>query len=177
MQHLSSARAACILGDMKIDEIPLPSGSLIAPFAKKEAHYTDCFETPVSMPVILEAFIRAFYTQPLFKAERLVLRIAARQPSSDAEAHALAAGQSDRFAVWGVEGRTDRELLMADRSGRTMSWLMADAGHLRFGSIVVPERTKSGRLTLGPVFHSLLSAHKVYSRALLSGAARRVQMD
>ena len=66
---------------------------------------------------------------------------------------------------------------MADRSGRTMSWLMVDADHLRFGSVVVPERSRSGKLTLGPVFHSLLSAHKVYSRALLAGAARRVQPD
>ncbi|APX13792.1 hypothetical protein BWR18_09085 [Tateyamaria omphalii] len=143
----------------------------------KEAHYTDCFETPVSAPVSLAAFIRAFYTQPLFKAERLVLRIAARQPSTDAEVQALADGQADAFAVWSVSGRNEQELLMADRSGRTLSWLMADAGHLRFGSVVVPERTKLGKLTLGPVFHSLLSAHKVYSRALLSGAVRRVQPD
>ncbi|WP_052249630.1 hypothetical protein [Tateyamaria sp. ANG-S1] len=162
---------------MKIDEIPVPPGSLIAPFAEKEAHYTDCFETPVSRPISLGAFIYAFYTQPLFKAERLVLRIAARQPSTDGEARALADGQTDGFAVWAVAGRSDSELLMADRSGRTMSWLMADAGHLRFGSVVVPARTRSGKLTLGPVFHSLLSAHKVYSRALLSGAVRRVQKD
>ncbi|WP_147106242.1 hypothetical protein [Tateyamaria sp. syn59] len=162
---------------MKIDETSVPPGTLIAPFAAKEAHYTDCFETPVSAPVSLCAYIHAFYTQPLFQAERVVLRLAARQPSTDAEAQALADGQTDGFAVWSVSGRTDHELLMADRSGRTMSWLMVDAQHLRFGSVVVPQRTKSGKLTLGPVFHSLLSAHKVYSRALLSGAARRVQAD
>ncbi len=162
---------------MKIDEIPLPDGTLIAPFATKEAHYTDCFETPVAQPVSLRAFIRAFYTQPLFKAERLVLRIAAKQPSSDDDVMALAKGTADRFAVWDVANRTGTELLMADRSGRTMSWLMTTPDALRFGSVVVPQRTKSGKLTLGPVFHSLLTAHKVYSRALLAGAARRVQPD
>ncbi len=161
-------------GAMKIDEIPVPQGTLIAPYAEKEAHYTDCFETPVSAPVSLETFVYAFYTQPLFKAERVVLRLLAQQASTDAEAEALAKGTTDRFAVWQVEGRTPAEILMADRAGRTMSWLMVTEDRMRFGSIVVPQRTKSGKLTLGPVFHSLIGAHKVYSRALLSGAARRV---
>ncbi|WP_299592378.1 hypothetical protein [uncultured Tateyamaria sp.] len=162
---------------MKIDEIPVPHGTLIVPFSEKEAYYTDCFETPVAAPVSLETFVRAFYTQPLFQAERLVLRLLAWQASTDAEAAALAAGIADRFAMWQVSGRSDTELLMADRTGRTMSWLMATEGCLRFGSVVVPQRTKSGKLTLGPVFHSLIGAHKVYSRALLSGAVRRAQPD
>jgi hypothetical protein len=162
---------------MKIDEVPLPDGTLIAPFGLKEAHYTDCFETPVDQPVALSAFIRAFYAQPLFRAERVVLRFAAGQPSTDADVAALAEGPADRFAVWSVSGRTKSELLVADRSGRTLSWLMVTPNALRFGSVVVPQRARSGKLTLGPVFHSLLSAHKVYSRALLSGAARRVQPD
>lgn len=164
-------------GAMKIDEIPVPQGTLIAPYAEKEAHYTDCFETPIASTVSLEAFVKAFYTQPLFKAERLILRLLARQNSTDAEAEALAKGTTDRFAVWQVEGRTPAELLMADQAGRTMSWLMVTEDCLRFGSIVVPQRTKSGKLTLGPVFHSLIGAHKVYSRALLSGAARRASKD
>ncbi|WP_189369833.1 hypothetical protein [Tateyamaria omphalii] len=162
---------------MKIDEIPVPQGTLIAPYADKEAHYTDCFETVVSGPVSLAAFIKAFYIQPLFKAERIVLRVLARQASTDAEVLALASGSIDRFAVWEVEERTAEELLMVDKSGRTMSWLMATEDRLRFGTIVVPQRNKLGKLTLGPVFHSLTGAHKVYSRALLSGAARRVQKD
>lgn len=160
---------------MRIDETPLPEGTLIAPFADKPAHHTDCFVAPVSTPVTLPTFIRAFYTQPLFRAERVVLRIAARTPSSDADVDALADGAAQTFAVWTVSARTEAELLMADRSGRTMSWLMATPESLCFGSVVVPERARSGKLTLGPVFHSLLGAHKVYSRALLSGAVRRAQ--
>ena len=113
--------------------------------------------------------------QGVEKAAVTPLRIAARQPSTDADVAALASGTADTFAVWTVAGRTGHELLMADRSGRTMSWLMVDADHLRFGSVVVPVAGRGGKLTLGPVFHSLLGAHKVYSRALLSGAARRLR--
>lgn len=162
---------------MRIDEVPVPEGTLIAPFAAKEAHYTDCFETPADGLISLRVFVCAFYTQPLFKAERLVLRIAAGQRSTDGDATALAQGTANRFAVWEVLGRSDTELLMAERSGRTLSWFNATADCMRFGSVVVPQRTRSGQLTLGPVFHSLLTAHKVYSRMLLSGAARRVQPD
>lgn len=162
-------------GGMKIEETPVPPGTLIAPFAEKEAHYTDCFETPIPGLVPLRTFVKAFYTQPLFKAERLVLRLLARQGSTDAEAEALAIGTADSFAVWNVAGRTATELLMADRAGRTLSWLMATDTCLRFGSVVVPQRDRSGTLTPGPVFHSLIGAHKVYSRLLLSGAARRAQ--
>ncbi|WP_299042693.1 hypothetical protein [uncultured Tateyamaria sp.] len=158
---------------MKIDEISVPDGTLIAPYAQKDGHYVDCFETPVTTPVTLPVYIRAFYTQPLFRAERVVLRLVAGQPSTDADVQALADGGSSDLAVWQVEARRDAEILMVDRSGRTLSWLMVTPSALRFGSVVVPVRTKSGKLTLGPVFQSLLSAHKIYARALLSGAARR----
>ncbi|MEL6618920.1 MAG: hypothetical protein AAFP16_08595 [Pseudomonadota bacterium] len=159
---------------MKIEECALPGGSLIAPFGAAEGHYADCFEVAVAAPVALPAFIHAFYTQPLFKAERLVLRVVAGARSSDAEARALADGETDRFAVWSVKDRRADELLMADASGRTMSWLGVGTSVLRFGSVIVPVPDRRGRLTLGPVFQSLMGAHKFYSRALLAGAARRV---
>lgn len=159
---------------MEINETPPPTGSLIAAYAMREGYYTDCFETPIKQGVVLSDFIRAFYTQPLFRAERVVLRIAARAPSTDAEVDALAAGTSTRFAVWQVEDRRKDEVLLQEKSGRTCSWLQVHGGHLRFGSVVVPVAGRGGKPTLGPVFHSLLGAHKVYSRALLSGAARRL---
>ncbi|MEL7125165.1 MAG: hypothetical protein AAGK30_02995 [Pseudomonadota bacterium] len=157
---------------MNIREAPVPEDSLVAQFAQAKGHYVDCFV--VDMPGELSGYITAFYTQPLFKAERLVLQLAARTPSTDADVAALASGKSDRFAVWTVTGRNATELLMTDASGRTMSWLSAGE-RLSFGSVVVPVHDKRGRLTLGPVFQSLLGAHKVYSRALLAGAARRLR--
>lgn len=157
---------------MDIRQTDVPAGSLIAPYATSEGHYTDCFVVAGS-DGDLPAFIEAFYTQPLMRAERVVLRIAARAPSTDAEARALAHGRADRFAVWTVSQRTETEILLADASGRTLSWLSVAAG-LAFGSVVVPVPDRRGRLTLGPVFHSLRGAHKLYSRALLAGAARRL---
>ncbi|MFL4470773.1 hypothetical protein ACERZ8_13105 [Tateyamaria armeniaca] len=160
---------------MSVQETSPPAGSLLAEYATRDAYYTDCFETHLEGDVPLSAFITAFYTQPLFRAERLVLRVAARAPSTDADVAALAAGEATRFAVWQVEGRKDDEILLKDRSGRTCSWLQVAPGTLRFGSVVVPVAGRGGTLTLGPVFHSLLGAHKVYSRALLSGAARKLR--
>ena len=162
---------------MKIVECPLPDGSLIAPFGVAEGHYADCFEVAVSSPVSLASFIHAFYTQPLFQAERVVLRLAAGARSSDAGARALADGAADKFAVWTVKDRRADEILLAEASGRTMSWLAVAPDALRFGSVVVPVRDRRGRLTLGPVFPSLLGAHKLYSRALLAGATRRVRAE
>ncbi|WP_299725025.1 hypothetical protein [uncultured Tateyamaria sp.] len=159
---------------MDIRETTAPADSLIAPFRAQEAHHTDCFEVECASDVTLPNYITAFYTQPLFRAERLVLRVAARAPSTDADVAALAAGTADRFAVWRVSERRETEIFLTDRSGRTCSWLQVGAGVLRFGSVVVPVRGRNGKLTLGPVFHSLLGAHKLYSRALLAGAARRV---
>lgn len=160
---------------MVIDETPVPEGALIAPYTARAGHYTDCFECANPTGAGLAPFVRAFYTQPLFQAERLVLRMAARAPSTDTDAAELATGVTDRFAVWHVVDRTPEELLLKDRSGRTLSWLQAEADVLRFGSVVVPVPGRGGKPTLGPVFQSLLGAHKVYSRALLAGAARRVQ--
>ena len=85
---------------MNIRQTDVPEGSLIADYARREGHYTDCFT--VEGQAGLPDLITAFYTQPLFKAERLVLRLAARCPSTDAEAAQLAEGASDRFAVWTV---------------------------------------------------------------------------
>lgn len=161
-------------GGMNIVETDPPANSLIAPFALRPGHYTDCFEVACARDVTLAAFITAFYTQPLFRAERLVLRIAARAPSTDAQVAALADGSAGDFAVWQVAERREDEVFLAERSGRTCSWLQVGAGVLRFGSVVVPVAGRGGALTLGPVFQSLLGAHKLYSRALLAGAARRV---
>jgi len=157
---------------MNIVETTPPEGSLIAAYAARAAHYVDCFEVACPAPVTLPALIAAFYTQPLFRVERIVLRVAARAPSTAADVTALADGTATRFAVWDMTSRTTDQLLMTQRGGRTCSWLQVDTNAVRFGSVVVPVEGRGGVLTLGPVFQSLLGAHKVYSRALLAGAVR-----
>ncbi len=171
----ATASGLCHCANMDILDAPPPPDSLIAEYAQRDGYYTDCFEAEINTAVTLEQLICAFYTQPLFRAERFVLRVLARSPSTDADVRALAAGSQAEFAVWTVAARRPTEILMKDRSGRTLSWLQTDGQQLRFGSVVVPVKGRRGELTLGPVFHSLLSAHKFYSRALLVGAVRRVE--
>ena len=158
---------------MQIDELPPPETSLIQKYRKAEGHYTDAFVTEAPEGVELPAYIAAFYTTPLFKAERILLRLGGIK-STDDEVQALADGRRERFAAWTVEARTPDEILLRDGAGRTMSWLALQQGKMWFGSVVVPVRQR-GKLTLGPVFNSLIGAHKVYSRMLLSAAAHRLR--
>lgn len=155
-----------------IRQMEPPASSLLAPFAAREGVYTDAFCAQVPTEQYLRDFVSAFYSTRLFRAERALLGVLARAPSSDADAMALAAGMTDRFAVWTVEVRRPDELLLADASGRTRSWLhaaLAPGGtQLWFGSVVLP----GPRGGLGPVFRGLQGAHRLYARMLLRAAAR-----
>lgn len=139
--------------------------------------YADCYVTDIAHAVSQPRYVEAFYTTGLFKLERLILKLVAR-PSTDEDARKLASAESDAFAAWHVESRSDGELLVA--AGRTRSWLMAapagrDTTRLYFGSAVVPARGKDGRTSLGAGFHSLLGFHRLYSRALLQAARSRLE--
>ena len=156
----------------------LPPGSLLDHYVRAGA-YVDCYSAGIVAPVSLAQYIEAFYTTPVFGAERSILKWFASRPSTDAEASSLAAGEIDSFAAWRVEGRDANQLLLADYSGRTRSWLMvapvATATQLYFGSAVVPRvDAATGRRSMGPVFGALLGFHKLYSRILLSAARRRL---
>ena len=105
---------------------PLPAGALLERYADSGA-YTDCYVTELPGAVSQARFIEAFYTTPVFKLERLILRWLARRPSTDAEAAQLAAGTLTRFAAWDVEAREPAQLLLTDMHQRTRSWLMTAA--------------------------------------------------
>lgn len=160
-------RAAIISG-------AVPDDALLARYARRGDCYEDCFRTELPGHISHDAFITAFYTSWLFRLERRILALTGH-PASDAAARKLALGETDRFAVWHVEARTKTEVLLADRSGATRSWLAttpSDAGTvLSFGSAVVP-REPGG--DLGLIFRALLGFHKVYSRALLRAASRKL---
>ncbi|MBI1906361.1 MAG: hypothetical protein HYS20_09035 [Rhodocyclales bacterium] len=146
--------------------------------------YTDCYAAEVDGTVSLPEFVEAFYTTPLFKVERAILRWCVARPSSDVEARRLAGGTLDSFAAWRVEGRAGDQLLLGDFTGRTKSWLMVapamDAGagvrtRLHFGSAVVPlARAGDGERRMGLAFHALQGFHQLYSRLLLGAACSRV---
>ncbi len=154
----------------------LPGSALLGVYNRTEGCYTDCYTVDVPREVVLADFVAAFYTTWLFKLERFILKHAVSRPSTDQDARDVANGTIDRFAAWSVENRTADQLLMCDMAGRTRSWFMAEphgvGARLYFGSAVVP--AKPGDNKLGIVFSALLGFHKLYSRALLAAAMRRL---
>ena len=156
----------------------VPPGTLLAGYSRGGV-YADCYMADIDRSVTHAEYVEAFYTTALFKAERLILKLAAARPSTDLDAKRLAAADADTFAAWKVEGRAKDELLVADFSGRTRSWLMVSplptGTRLYFGSAVVPRmRAGSEEGTLGWTFTSLLGFHRLYSRALLAAARGRL---
>ncbi len=150
--------------------------------------YTDSFAAQIPGGVDIAQFVTAFYTTWLFKLERLILGFLAGKPSTDGQAADLAAGETETFAAWKLEARTENQLLVCDFRGRTRSWFMVEpiaAGStgsegagtlLRFGSAVVPAvNAQTGEEGLGRGFEALLGFHRLYSRCLLSSAARRLK--
>ncbi len=153
----------------------VPPGTLIAAQSERIGGFADTFVTRVPGQVPLSDYVAAFYTSPVFKAERLILRLAGH-PSTDDDAIAVAQGTKDRFAIWRDPIRTQTELLMQEASGATASWFMVEPGSeettLYFGSHVRPRADGSGMPFL---FKVLAGFHNVYSHALLSAAARRLR--
>jgi len=138
--------------------------------------YGDCFSVTVDRAVNLAEFVFAFYTSPVFRIERWLLRALVGAPSSDPGAHALADGSAASFAVWYVGKRTATQLLMCDRYERTRSWFRVvslDGGRtlLQFGSAIAADRAdRAGGRTLGRRFRLLLGFHVFYSQLLLHAA-------
>jgi len=159
-----------------IASCPVPPGSLLDA-CRREGAYADCYVTEVDGVVMQAQFIEAFYTTWVFKLERLILKWCVSKPSTDAEARALAADDTDTFAAWRVESRRADEILLADFTGGTRSWLKTlsvggEHTRLHFGSAVIAVRdAATGQSALGRSYLLLLGFPKIYSRVLL-GAAR-----
>ena len=166
---------------------PVPATSLLrtyreGPDPEAWEHFNDCFSVTVDRPVTLAEFVYVFYTSPVFRIERLVLRLA-RLPSTDAEARQLADGKREVFAAWRVAQRTGTQLLMCDVLGRTRSWfcitLLPDGRTsrtlLQFGSGIaagIEPRTGQRRRSIG--FRLLGGIHTLYSQVLLHAACDRL---
>lgn len=165
-----------------VEKLEVPGDVLLARYLKP-GYYTDCYTLDVSGYISLSEFVIAFYTSPLFKLERFILKWAVSRPSTDANASDVAAARTTTFAAWEVEDRTDNELLMCDFQKRTRCWFMTSPvsepnanTRLFFGSAVVPaQKSESGEQSLGFIFRALLGFHKLYSRALLRSAKRNLR--
>ena len=147
---------------MSVHAENLPENALLRRYAQDPLNYTDCYAKDVAGTVTLSDFIGAFYTTRLFRAERFILKIAARKPSTDADARAVATGDAKTFAVWKVEDRTNNQALLCDMAGHTRTWFMVMAmpngTRLYFGSAVTPN---------GLLARVLTPMHRLYSRGLL----------
>jgi hypothetical protein len=162
-----------------VREVAVPDGSLLRRYAGV-AGYADAYVAELDRLVSFEDFVCAFYSTRLFALERFLLMLVGR-PSSASQARALARGESERFAAWTVEARGDAQLLLADDTGRTRSWLMCEPGagggtRLYFGSAVVSRiDARRGERRMDPAFRALLGFHRRYSRALLRAAVRALE--
>lgn len=149
------------------------------PHPERWGNYGDCFCVPIDRPVSLAEFVGAFYTTPLFRIERAILRVLAASPSTDEEIPRLLAGSRTTFAAWELSARTETQLLMSDRYGKTRSWFrvipQASGGTLlQFGSAVAAKPGANGKSGMSGGFHALLGFHRLYSRLLLQSARKRL---
>ncbi len=156
-----------------IEPCPLPDNALLNRYVLQGA-YTDCYVTEISGILTHAQYVEAFYTTLLFKLERLILKWAVSKPSTDSQAKRLANGESDKFAAWSVEARSENQLLLYDYTGRTRSWLMISHARaeensrtrLYFGSAVTRrQRSENDRGSF--TFSPLMRFHKIYSVLLL----------
>jgi hypothetical protein len=165
----------------------VPATSLLktyrdGPHPQAWEQFSDCFTTTVDRPVSLDEFVYAFYTSPVFRLERAVLRLL-KLPSTDAEARAVAEGTGDTFAAWRVGQRTATQLLMCDVMGRTRSWFAvtplgaaSQSGTvLQFGSgIAATIDAATGQRGRSLGFRLLGDFHIAYSHVLLGAAKARL---
>jgi hypothetical protein len=166
-----------------VQKCAVPANTMLENYSTKGA-YVDCYQTEVPGPVSFSEFIFAFYTTPLFKLERFILKLTVAKPSTDLQARQLADGSRNEFAAWHVENRNENELLMCDFRGHTRSWLMVDPididsvpqTDLYFGSAVAPvQKSKLGEPSLGRGYQALLGFHKVYSVLLLYSSELQIR--
>lgn len=164
-----------------ISSCELPPAALLGSYVKP-GNYTDCYVTRVKRSLTLADYISAFYSTPLFAAERMILKWAVAKPSSRNDIEALANAQTEQFAAWFVEARSATELLLKDYRGRTRCWQKCEAlgaeeqsaeTRLYFGSAVVfAEPRERLEKSTNATFRALLPFHKLYSRGLLWSARR-----
>jgi hypothetical protein len=179
-----------LIGDspLSVTKQPVPGESLLRtyrddPEPGRWDRYSDCYGVTIDRAVTLAEFVYAFYTSPVFRLERLILRFAVDRPSSDDEARQIADGTGNEFAAWRVGARTGTQLLMCDVLGRTRSWFsvtsITSGAHartlLQFGSGVAASVDRhAGQPRMSAGFRVMLGFHDLYSRVLLAAAKARL---
>jgi|Marorgknorr_s2lv_3_1036020.scaffolds.fasta_scaffold00331_6 hypothetical protein len=151
----------------------LPPHALLDNYAQTPENYTDCYCTIVPGQITIERYITAFYNSIGFLPERFILGWVLGKHANAQTVRKLASDQADEFSAWKVEARSSDQLLLADTSGATRSWLMVEPldskTKLYFGSAVV-HRSSIRKNPRTFSFSALLLFHKAYSRLLLAAA-------
>ena len=154
-----------------------PPEGLLTAYDKTPQCHTDCYRATVVKPVNLHDYILAFYDSSAFIPERMLIGFALGRKADREEVRCLANGEITSFSAWTVESRTLDEILLADISGATRSWLKVERTEdpekttLYFGSAVVPRRDQHGRNRAPSLLFTLLTPfHVQYSKVLLAAA-------
>ncbi|MEP5155338.1 hypothetical protein [Planktotalea sp.] len=163
----------------RIDHIPLPPHAFLDRFSSEAGAHTDCYVTEVPAHVDLERFIATFFDTWVFRLERKLLAIFARQSSGQEDVKALAHGASEKLAMWRLVERDENQILLRVGDGPIRSWLMRSdlqAGtQLYFGSaLLAVAKDKRGNPSVGFFANALMGFHRLYSRILLQAAARKL---
>ena len=164
-----------------IEPCSLPKHALLARYqlGGDLEGYTDCFAIKLQKRIEFADFVVAFYTSPLFKIERFILRLIGK-PANDKKARELALGLRADFAAWTVEDRSQDQILLCDFMKKTRSWLMVELSdeerqsNLYFGSAVVFKTSETNEVKPPAGFSLLSRFHVWYSKALLNAAHRQL---
>lgn len=168
---------------MKVIECESAPADSLTEKDRKQGALTDCFCIDLPRSATLEKYIFAFYTTGLFKAERAILSAVVRKPSTDEEALLLSQDKANSFSAWTVEHRSANQVLLRDFRGDTKSWLMVQPittdsktfSRLYFGTVVVPKKvSKDGQKSVSYAFYLFGGLHRLYSRALLRAAYKKL---
>ena len=161
-----------------VEEAPLPDGTLLQEFVER-GEYTDCFAVRAASDVTFSSYVESFYTTRLFKMERLILKWLISMPSTDQQARQVAHNEIHTFAAWKEHSRSENQLVMMDFRQQTCSWFMLlpqdDGNRLYFGSAVMRNQQTPSGMKMKWTFRCLLGLHRLYSRALLHAAFKRLE--
>ena len=166
---------------MSVNMAPNPEDGFLKDYDAIDGAHTDCFCTDIECLVTLEDFITAFFSTPIFKLERLLLRIFVGAKTTEEDVAALASGEASSFATWETEKRNQTQISLAVHNSPIRTWLKVEpkpetsTTQLYFGSAVLPTlKDHSGRPKLGVFICALMGFHMLYSRILLWSAKRRL---
>ncbi|KAL0486057.1 hypothetical protein AKO1_001727 [Acrasis kona] len=135
---------------------------------RQESEYKDSFAIPFAQKdtkVDVLKLVQAFYTSPLFKLERFIIKIIADVKTSDEQIKKSNFNVGDEVLIWKVVNRTQDEVLLhwSYKGFEGSTWFKVNNGELKFGSGLP--------IKVGFVSTAL---HQIYSRLLLFGAKRNL---